>query len=145
MQPPYLGPKVEEGNGRRFLVGYEFVNKGEPVVVCEGTFDALRLWQAGLKPLALLGKGLGRTQLVRLVKLAPRHVTVMLDSDAWIDARRIAADIGAFIRDVRVVMLDEGDPDDHDERELVRLVENAESAERADRRRIRDKLASLRY
>lgn len=145
MMPPYLGPKIDEGNGRRFLPGWQFVTAGDPVIVCEGVFDALRIWQAGLKPLALLGKGLGRVQLRKIVALAPSRVVVMLDADAWRDARRITSTIAGLVRDVRIVALSDGDPGERTEAEIVRLVESAEPLEVVERRAVREKLAAIRY
>jgi DNA primase len=145
MFPSYLGPEVDEGRGRRFLPGWKFARAREPVVICEGLFDALRIYQAGFKPLALLGKGLGITQRKRILELTPSRVIVMLDSDAWSAGREIANELSSFIRDVRAVALDEGDPGDRSEADVRRLLDSAGSVEAADRERVLSKLAGLTY
>ncbi len=145
MQPRYLGPEVDEGHGRRFLPGWKFASKGDAVVICEGPFDALRLYQAGLKPLALLGKAIGTTQRKRIRELAPSRVTIMLDADAWESARVVAHELSSSVRDVRAVPLRDGDPGDHDEAELRELVSSAMRIDAAERERILSKLADLSY
>jgi DNA primase len=145
MQPRYLGPEVDEGHGRRFLPGWKFASKGDAVVICEGPFDAMRLYSAGLKPLALLGKAIGATQRKRIRELAPSRVTIMLDADAWESARAVAHELAPFVRDLRAVPLHDGDPDDHEEGELRELVSSATGIETAERDRILSKLSELTY
>lgn len=146
LHPPYLGPEVQEGKGRRFLLGFQFVEKCDRIVICEGPFDALRIWQAGLKPLALLGKGLGVRQKRRLIDLSPSRVSIMLDPDAWVDARKIAIELQTFVRDVKIVRLEGSkDPGDLEEESIVQYVQDATTVSSADRIKMLRKLSDMTY
>jgi len=144
MRPGYIGPEVDEGNGRRFLLGWQFARARKSAVLVEGPFDALRVYQAGFTPLALLGKGLGRTQRRRIKELKLSRLVVMLDSDAWLEARQIAAQLQSILP-VTCALLKEGDPDDHEEAELAERIRGAAPIEAADRSWILAKLSGISY
>lgn len=61
------------------------VETDEPVLVVEGTFDALPYWP---DVTALLGKP--SEGQIDLLKRAPRPVVVVLDGDAWIEGEMLA-------------------------------------------------------
>ena len=92
------------------------------VVVVEGPFDAMRVWQAGWRPVvALLGTDLSSAQQA-LLATAP-SVVVMLDGDdaGRQGARRLVSALAP--RPVRVVRLPEGrDPADLDDEALRPLL-----------------------
>lgn len=92
------------------------------VVVVEGPFDAMRVWQAGCRPVAaLLGTELSSAQRA-LLATAPR-VVVMLDGDdaGRQGARKLLAALAP--RPVLVVRLPEGrDPADLDDEGLRHLL-----------------------
>jgi len=91
--PKYLTPG---GFSARILFGYDFVVPGSRVIIVEGVFDAMRLWQWGHPALGLQGKELSQDQAALIRRLAPRQVIFMLDPDAAVEAHRAA---GAFALD----------------------------------------------
>jgi hypothetical protein len=69
--------------------GEHLIARGEGVasdcvVVCEGHFDAIRLWEAGFAAAALMGSSPTDRQVQTLVELMPRrgHVTMAFDPDS---------------------------------------------------------------
>ncbi len=92
------------------------------MVLVEGPFDAMRLWQVGLRSVvALLGTGLSPAQ--RALVLSASKCVVMLDGDdAGRDgARRLASALTPH--PTQVVGLPNGrDPADLNEEELRHLV-----------------------
>jgi DNA primase len=92
------------------------------VVLVEGPFDAMRLWQVGVRSVvALLGTNLSPAQ--RTIVTSTRRAVLMLDGDeAGRDgANRIASALAP--QPVHVVELPQGrDPADLDENELLGVV-----------------------
>ena len=92
------------------------------VVLVEGPFDAMRLWQVGLRSVvALLGKSLSPAQRA-LVLSAPKCVVMLDGDDAGRDgARRLAAALTPH--PTQLVGLPDGlDPADLNQEELRHLV-----------------------
>jgi len=75
---PYLNPKGMHRDDLLFNEPALYVQTDDPVLIVEGTMDALRLWPHAV---AVLGKPIqAHTQLL---KAAKRPVVIMLDGDAW--------------------------------------------------------------
>jgi hypothetical protein len=91
------------------------------VVVVEGPFDAIRVWQAGFTAAALGGKHMPSYLEDSLHGLGPNKVTVMLDKDATLDAMKLARRIRA--RKVRVVKPPADDPGDSSIESLQEVLE----------------------
>lgn len=58
----------------------EHLLREEPVVVCEGPFDVMKVWQAGFNAVAVLGAKFKQTQVDKLVEWG-QPVTVFFDPD----------------------------------------------------------------
>lgn len=77
------GPKYRYPKGFKrthFLFGLDQV-VGEQVVVCEGSLDCLRLYQAGFNGVALLGTTLSERHTRLLAAFGVTSVVLMLDND----------------------------------------------------------------
>lgn len=67
----------------QMLFLYDFYTKStEPILLCEGIFDALRLFLFGFNSVALFGTSVSEAQLELLNRLPTNEVVVCLDIDA---------------------------------------------------------------
>jgi DNA primase len=81
MMPKYLFPKNFKKSNflfNRQLIGYG--DFGQPVFIVEGFFDCIRIVQAGLVAVALMGTSISRQQL-SILKRTHRSFILMLDGD----------------------------------------------------------------
>jgi hypothetical protein len=94
---------------RENLFGIERHVQGEPIVVTEGTTDALNLWRHGVRhPVAILGASISAGQ-AQLIAQRTERVFVMGDGDQA--GRKMAVDVVDAMRryGINVVVLDCGD------------------------------------
>ena len=69
------------------MIGFEmYINWNEPIVLCEGVFDAIAIRNNAIP---LLGKFLSKTLLKKLAGKKPRKVYVALDTDAKKDSIKL--------------------------------------------------------
>ena len=69
------------------MIGFEmYINWDEPIVLCEGVFDAIAIRNNAIP---LLGKFLSKTLLRKLAGKKPRKVYVALDTDAKKDSLKL--------------------------------------------------------
>ena len=69
------------------MIGFEmYINWKEPIVLCEGVFDAIAIRNNAIP---LLGKFLSKTLLKKLAEKQPKEVYVALDEDARKDAIKL--------------------------------------------------------
>ena len=69
------------------MIGFEmYINWNEPIVLCEGVFDAIAIRNNAIP---LLGKFLSKTLLKKLAEKQPKEVYVALDIDAKKDALKL--------------------------------------------------------
>ena len=69
------------------MIGFEmYINWEEPIVLCEGVFDAIAIRNNAIP---LLGKFLSKTLLKKLAEKQPKEVYVALDNDAKKDAIKL--------------------------------------------------------
>lgn len=67
---------------------------GVPLVVCEGPFDALSIFQAGFPAVAMMGKRFKAEQVDMIIQFPADTVVMMLDGDALKDAIIQAPELG---------------------------------------------------
>jgi len=131
--PKYLNaPQYPQG---KVLYGYhQALEAGPgPLIIVEGAFDVLNLYQLGYRSVGLFGKNLTQPHLALLPALAPTAIFVMLDSDATIQACELATRLGTRYP-TRLVSLQSGDPGDlRDSQEVVEALGNSSSADRLTR------------
>lgn len=83
----------------------------EHLVVVEDQLSAMKVAQAGVRSVALLGNGMNIEQLRDIVRQKPSIVTIALDPGAEGQAQRLAKEYGLYFEKTRVVAL-EADPKD---------------------------------
>lgn len=120
MMPRYLSG---ESSGQ-LLFGWHTIEDADEGVIVEGPFDALKVAQAGLPTVALMGKDIRDTQL-QMLRMRRRRYVVALDpisKDAYaIDSACKLAEI----LDARVVVDLDTDPGDANEGQIIRAVNRA--------------------
>lgn len=99
--PYYNTPKLPR---RSLLAGEHMIDLAHAIVVCEGLFDAIKVYQAGFWAVALLGAQPSESQIEKLAQLG--SVVLFLDSDdAGVTAAgRIRARLQSMGRNVEVVV-----------------------------------------
>jgi len=122
----YLNP--EEAKHGRLVYGWAGCDGSEWVVLVEGPFDTIRLWQYGTPALALLGKELHRDQLRLLCQLpAVTRIVVMLDPEARGMAEKVASRLSTRFEDIWIAQLPGGaDPGDSSGKQVRAALSRAE-------------------
>ena len=110
--PKYLNPTGADH--RRLLIGWHCTPLTGDLVLCEGPFDALRLWQNDIPALACGGKELHDDQMTMLRKLPPEtNVTIMLDPEEETAPYKVADQLSSYFKSIYLAKLPEGtDPGD---------------------------------
>jgi hypothetical protein len=110
------------------LYNMDKAKRYDGVVICEGITD---VWKIGPDAVALFGKVMSQRQheLLSIMWSFAGSATVMLDSDAYPEAQKIAqtlrSDKRAFPLGVRVARLPSGDPGDYTTEELTAFIDEA--------------------
>ena len=110
----YLSPTDDEKSSA--IYGYDEAIGSEEIVVAEGPFDVLALYQHGVPAVCLMGKMATPAQAVALKRGRFTRATMMLDPGATKDAAEVEMFIGEMIPDTRIAQL----PGDHDPAEATR-------------------------
>ena len=122
----YQGPKYKCASGRHPLYVLPRWEPHDNVVLVEGVMDAMAVrYVMGhcCGVIALGGKSLPQYLVPDLLKLAPKSITVMLDSDALAHAISLRSRLSP-IRDVKLCTLPAGkDPASMDHQQLRRLLD----------------------
>lgn len=103
------GPKYKGASGRKPLYVPEHGLGGGPheqIVVCEGPFDAVSIWQAGYVAVALGGKALPKYLMPDLLaEVRPDgEIIIMLDREALRDALLVQRQLEGWAKHVRIVL-----------------------------------------
>ena len=114
----------------RALFGYDFWGdeRGIDIVLVEGVFDAINVWNAGVpRTLATLGAHVTELQRSLIKQLNPRHVILLRDRDtAGQDASiKEAKALSEAMFSVKIAHLGKGDPGSAGRAQIIMAVENA--------------------
>jgi hypothetical protein len=107
-------------NSSRLIFNYD--NIDEEMIITEGIFDALRCGKRGV---ALFGKHMSNFQEELIRRKKPRRVYIMLDNDAYEDAKGLAKRLAESCLNVYLVNLPFGDPGSFKETELKEYMRTA--------------------
>lgn len=97
---------------------YNIDNANDTIVVVEGIFDA---WRIGAGAVATLGTSFSSEQVLLIANKKPERIFIMLDSDAYDTAKKLAGQLAHFVKYVEILKLNEGDPDDMTDEEAQKL------------------------
>lgn len=102
---------------RDCLYNIDSVDDGR-IILVEGVTD---VWRLGNNAVGLFGKNWTKNQMWILSEMKFERIVVMLDEDAKDRAEKLAATVGSFCSDVKMVLLEKGDPDDLTDSEAMKL------------------------
>lgn len=124
-EPRYLNPAGADHS--RLLLGWEFCKYGADLVLVEGPFDAIKMWQHGFSTMALMGKVLHSEQLSMLLNM-PSDITinVMLDPEEIEAPYKVAEQLLCRFKNVYIAKLPLGiDPGSSSKKEATLAIDKS--------------------
>lgn len=123
----YMGPHNNEGFTPKgtLVYGIDRVN-GEPLVLVEGVFDALALWEYG--GVALMGKTASQAQ-IRRVLTAASSVTILLDREGTEDETKKLIRAFCGLVPLYLAQMQEGKDASSDKEAAIIAIRNAKLVE----------------
>ena len=107
------------------VIGFDlFVNWDEPIILCEGVFDAMSFKRNAIP---LFGKTMSKRLHKKILQEKVKKVFLALDDDAQLDAMKISEKLMNEGIDVRKIDLKNGDPNDIGFKKLTKML--SETAE----------------
>jgi len=106
--PKYINPPWPKGSA---LWNWQALGLYDEIVICEGVFGSLAI---GANAIGLLGKSATLQQIERIVKVKPKHITLVLDSGAERDMEQVARQlvVAGYGGRLSLHYLETGQPDD---------------------------------
>ena len=112
------------------VVGFElFINWDEPIVLCEGPFDAIAIKRNAIP---LFGKTILSNLKRKIIKKKVKQVYISLDRDAILDSIKMVEDFMKNDIDVYFVNLPEKDPSDLGFEKVIPLLKETEKMKFSD-------------
>ena len=103
-----------------FLFGEQFCKYSEPIIVCEGVFDAMRI---GRNAVATMGKKITDAQIARIAKYRERAILLDNEKDTQEQATKIAIEqLSAYPGITHKINLDAPDPATASDKEVAELL-----------------------
>ena len=112
------------------MYGVDLVQSGKPVVITEGIFNVLKIWQAGYHAVAILGSAWNAYKCSRVVRARPSSYIMFHDNDeaGTRVMHRVVKDLLGY-GPVSVVdwtgIHDKGDAGDLSERQIKKMIQEA--------------------
>ena len=102
------------------VIGFDlFVNWDEPIILCEGVFDAMSFKRNAIP---LFGKTMSKRLHKKILEQKVKKVFLALDDDAQVDAMKISEKLMNEGIDVRKIDLKNGDPNDIGFKKLTKML-----------------------
>jgi len=112
------------------VVGFElFINWDEPIVLCEGPFDAIAIKR---NVIPLFGKTILSNLRRKIIEKKVKQVYISLDRDAILDSIKMVEDFMKNDIDVYFVNLPEKDPSDLGFKKVIPLLKETEKMKFSD-------------
>ena len=112
------------------IVGFElFINWDEPIVLCEGPFDAIAIKRNAIP---LFGKTILSNLRRKIIEKKVKQVYISLDRDAILDSIKMVEDFMKNDIDVYFVNLPEKDPSDLGFEKVIPLLKETEKMKFSD-------------
>ena len=126
----YKNPPVSKN-----VIGFElFINWDEPIVLCEGVFDAMAIKRNAIP---LFGKTVPKLLMKKIYEKLVKSIYILLDRDAIKDSIKM---IDSFMKngiDVYFVNIEEGDPSDVGFKKTTNLIKETKQTSFSDLIRMR--------
>ena len=106
------------------VLGFDlFINWDEPIILCEGVFDAMSFKRNAIP---LFGKTMSKRLHKKILEQKVKKVFLALDDDAKLDAMKISEKLMNEGIDVRKIDLKNGDPNDIGFKKLTKMLGETE-------------------
>ena len=117
------------------VIGFDlFINWDEPIVLCEGVFDAMAIKRNAIP---LFGKTIPKKLMKKIYEKQVRTIYVLLDSDAIKDAIKLTDKLMKNGINVYFVKLKDEDPSDMGFKKVINLIKKSEETSFSDLIRMR--------
>jgi len=127
-QPKYKNPPGVSHS--RLILGWDYVDPKADVILVEGPFDAIKMWQHGFNALSLLGKNLHKSQLRMITSHFPPSTSfvIMLDPEEIDAPFNVAKQLGCRYGGIYIAKLPFGvDPGDSTKEQAANAIGKSES------------------
>ena len=126
----YKNPPVSKD-----VIGFDlFINWDEPIVLCEGVFDAMAI-KRNVVP--LFGKTIPKSLMKKIYEKKVKKIYILLDRDAVKDAIKITDDLTKNGIDVYFVRLSKEDPSDMGFKRVINLIKETKQTSFSDLMRMK--------
>ena len=126
----YKNPPVSKD-----VIGFDlFINWNEPIVLCEGVFDAIAIRRNAIP---LFGKTIPKSLMKKIYEKQVKQIYILLDSDAILDSIKITDNLMKNGINVYYVNLSEEDPSDMGFKKVINLIKETEQTSFSDLMRMK--------
>ena len=126
----YKNPPVSKN-----IIGFDlFINWDEPIVLCEGVFDAIAIKRNAIP---LFGKTVPKILMKKIYEKCVKSIYILLDRDAIKDSIKMIDDFMKNGINVYFVNLEEGDPSDVGFEKTINLIKETKRTSFSDLMRMR--------
>ena len=126
----YKNPPVSKN-----VIGFDlFINWDEPIVLCEGVFDAIAIKRNAIP---LFGKTVPKSLMKKIYEKCVKSIYILLDRDAIKDSIKMIDDFMKNGINVYFVNLEEGDPSDVGFKKTINLIKETKQTSFSDLMRMR--------
>jgi len=126
----YKNPPVSKD-----IIGFDlFINWNEPIVLCEGVFDAIAIRRNAIP---LFGKTIPKSLMKKIYEKQVKQIYILLDSDAISDSIKITDNLMKNGINVYYVNLSEEDPSDMGFNKVINLIKETKQTSFSDLMRMK--------
>ena len=126
----YKNPPVSKD-----VIGFDlFVNWNEPIILCEGVFDAIAIRRNAIP---LFGKTIPKSLMKKIYEKQVKQIYILLDSDAIMDSIKITDDLMKNGINVYYVNLSDEDPSDMGFRKVINRIKETKQTSFSDLMRMK--------
>ena len=126
----YKNPPVSKD-----VIGFDlFINWNEPIVLCEGVFDAIAIRRNAIP---LFGKTIPKSLMKKIYEKQVKQIYILLDSDAILDSIKMTDNLMKNGINVYYVNLSEEDPSDMGFKKVINLIKETEQTSFSDLMRMK--------
>ena len=126
----YKNPPVSKD-----VIGLDlFINWNEPIVLCEGVFDAIAIRRNAIP---LFGKTIPKSLMKKIYEKQVKQIYILLDSDAIMDSIKMTDSLMKNGIDVYYVNLSEEDPSDMGFKKVINLIKETKQTSFSDLMRMK--------
>ena len=126
----YKNPPVSKD-----VIGLDlFINWNEPIVLCEGVFDAIAIRRNAIP---LFGKTIPKSLMKKIYEKQVKQIYILFDSDAIMDSIKMTDSLMKNGIDVYYVNLSEEDPSDMGFKKVINLIKKTKQTSFSDLMRMK--------